>query len=212
MTPGRLPLPDRAADWLARRVRWWVAAAGEFYTSLHPAPDTERWYSPADLYAAAAAWGETGRSAYVRARVTFDVIWPLAYGIFLLTGLSWVWAKATRPGSRWRRIALLPVLVVLLDYAENLCTATVVARYPSRTPVLAELAPVFTAAKWFTLTSCFLLLAVGLGAALVTTIRRRRGAQASGRGDDAPRRFRRIVGGTVQDRAHGHHHHGRADR
>jgi ABC-type dipeptide/oligopeptide/nickel transport system permease component len=64
--------------------------------------------------------------------------------------------------------------VVLLDYAENVCTATVVARYPARTPVLAELAPVFTAAKWLTLTSCFVLLVVGLGAALVAGIRRRR--------------------------------------
>lgn len=194
MTPGRLPLLDRGADWLARRVRWWVAvlglllfvgflalvlpaqaAAGEFYTSLRPAPDTERWYAAEDLYAAAEAWGETGRAAYVRARVTFDVVWPLAYGLFLVTGLTWAWSTATRPGSRWRRIALLPVLVVALDYAENVCTASVVARYPTRTPVLAELAPVFTAAKWLSLSACFLLLAVGLVAALVVTIRRRVG-------------------------------------
>ena len=192
MTPGPLPLLDRVAGSLAALVRWWMAlaglvlftvfivvvlpaqaAAGSFYTSLSPAPDTERWYAPADLYASAQAWGEAGRSAYVRARVTFDVVWPLAYGIFLLTGLSWLWALATSPGSRWRRIALLPILVVLLDYAENICTATVVARYPARTPVLADLAPVFTAAKWLTLTACFVLLAVGVVAAAVVAIRHR---------------------------------------
>ena len=66
------------------------------------------------------------------------------------------------------------VLVVLLDYAENICTATVVARYPSQTPVLAELAPLLTAAKWLTLTTCFGLLVVGIVAALVAAIRRRR--------------------------------------
>ena len=194
MTPGPLPLLDRVAGSLAALVRWWMAlaglvvfavfiavvlpaqaAAGSFYTSLSPAPDTERWYAPGDLYAAAEAWGEAGRSAYVRARVTFDVVWPLAYGIFLLTGLSWLWALATSPGGRWRRIALLPILVVLLDYAENICTATVVARYPARTPVLADLAPVFTAAKWLTLTACFVLLAVGVVAAAVTAIRHRSG-------------------------------------
>lgn len=192
MTPVPLPLLDRVAGWLAERVRWWVAtaglalfalfiavvlptqaAAGSFYTSLYPAPDTERWYAPDDLYTAAQAWGEAGRSAYVRARVTFDVVWPLAYGIFLLTGLTWLWGRATSPGSRWRRIALVPILVVLLDYAENICTATVVARYPARTPVLADLAPVFTAAKWLTLTACFVLLAVGVVAAAVAAIRRR---------------------------------------
>ncbi len=192
MRPGPPPLLDRVAGWLAERVRWWMAvaglalfvlfiavvlpaqaAAGSFYTSLHPAPDTERWYAPEDLYTAAAAWGEAGRAAYVRARITFDVVWPLAYGTFLLTALTWAWARATAPGSRWRRIALLPVLVVLLDYAENVCTATVVARYPARTPVLDVLAPVFTAAKWLTLSGCFALMIVGLVAALVVAIRRR---------------------------------------
>jgi hypothetical protein len=190
--PGPLPLLDRYADGLARRVRWWVAlaglalfaafivlvlpaqaAAGTFYTSLAPAPDTQRWYAAEDLYTAAEAWGEAGRAAYVRARVTFDVVWPLAYGIFLVTGLTWAWARATAPGSRWRRIALLPVLVVLLDYAENVCTATVVARYPARTALLADLAPVFTAAKWFTLSASFLLLGVGLVAAAVVAVRGR---------------------------------------
>ena len=192
MRLGPPSLTDRVAGRLAERVRWWMAvaalvlfavfiavvlpaqaAAGSFYTSLHPAPDTQRWYAPEDLYAAAQAWGEAGRSAYVRARVTFDVVWPLAYGTFLLTGLTWLWARATARGSRWRRIALLPILVVLLDYAENVCTATVVARYPSRSPVLADLAPVFTAAKWLTLTACFVLLAIGVVAAAVAAIRRR---------------------------------------
>ena len=49
-----------------------------------------------------------------------------------------------------------------LDYAENICTATVMARYPARTPVLAELAPIFTAGKWLTLSVSFLLLVVGV--------------------------------------------------
>ena len=48
-----------------------------------------------------------------------------------------------------------------------------VARYPARTPVLADLAPVFTAAKWLTLTACFVLLAVGVVAAAVAAIHRR---------------------------------------
>ena len=183
---------DRAAAWLSTRVRGWTAAAalllfvlfvavvlpaqaaaGAFYTEVYDAPDTRWWYTSADLYAAAEAWGEPGRSAYVRARWTFDVIWPIVYGGFLLSGLTWSWTRATAAGSRWRRVTLLPVLVVLLDYAENVCTATVMARYPARTPVLADLAPLFTAAKWLTLTTCFVLLAVGLVAALVTAVRRR---------------------------------------
>lgn len=186
-------LVDRVADRLAGRVRGWMAAAalvafvvvtavvlpaqadaGAFYTSRYPAPDTSWWYAPGDLYAAAEAWGPVGRSAYVRARITFDVFWPLVYGGFLLLTLSWSWARATVAGSRWRRVALLPVVVVLLDFGENVCTATVMARYPARTPVLAELAPVLTAAKWLTLTACFGLLVLGVVAALIAAVRGRR--------------------------------------
>lgn len=112
-------------------------------------------------------------AAYVQARITFDVIWPLVYGAFLVTTLAWVWARATAAGSRWRVVALLPVLVVALDYAENVCAATVMARYPARTPVLAELAPIFTAGKWLTLSVSFLLLVVGVVVALTASWRAR---------------------------------------
>ena len=182
----------RAAARLAGGVRGWMAIAavavfaaftalvlpaqaeaGAFYTVRYPAPDTSFWYSPGDLYAAADAWGADGRAAYVRARVTFDVIWPLVYGTFLVTTLAWVWARATPSGSRWRRIVLLPILALTLDYAENVCTATVIGRYPARTPVLAELAPLFTAGKWLALSASFLLLGVGVILALTARWRAR---------------------------------------
>ena len=190
---GALSWVDRPADRLADGVQGWMALtalalfglftavvlpvqaeAGAFYTSRHPAPDTSLWYLPTDLYAAAEAWGQAGRDAYVLARLTFDVIWPLVYGSFLLVTLSWTWATFTRSGSRWRRVALLPVVVVALDYAENVCTALVMARFPARTPVLAELAPLFTLAKWVTLSACFVLLGIGLVLAVVMILRGRR--------------------------------------
>ena len=188
-----MKLVERVAAGLARGVRGWMAIAaavlfalftavvlpaqadaGAFYTVRYAAPDTSLWYSPDDLYAAAEAWGPDGRAAYVYARVTFDVIWPLVYGAFLVTTLAWVWARGTGPGSRWRRVALLPVVAVALDYAENICTATVMARYPARTPVLAELAPFFTAGKWLALSASFMLLAIGVIVAVVARFRRRR--------------------------------------
>ena len=99
---------ERVAERLARGVRGWMALgavllfvlfaamvlpaqveAGAFYTVRHAAPDTSLWYFPEDLYAAAEAWGRDGRAAYVHARVTFDVIWPMVYGTLLLTTLAW---------------------------------------------------------------------------------------------------------------------------
>lgn len=126
-----MKLVGRVAARLAHGVRGWMALGaavlfvlftamvlpaqaeiGAFYTVKDTAPDTSFWYLPDDLYAAAEAWGVEGRSAYVRARVTFDVIWPIVYGTFLVTMLAWVWARGTAPGSRWRAVALLPVVSV----------------------------------------------------------------------------------------------------
>ena len=184
---------ERVAERLARGVRGWMAMgavvlfalftamvlpaqaeAGAFYTVRYAAPDTSVWYFPDDLYAAAEAWGRDGRAAYVHARVTFDVIWPMVYGTLLMTTLAWVWARGTASGSRWRGVALIPVVAVALDYAENICTATVMARYPARTPVLAELAPLFTASKWLTLSASFMLLGIGVIIALTARWRARR--------------------------------------
>ena len=174
------------AAWLGRRVSWWLALSGlilfiAFTATVLPwqadisasyshgvrAPDTSFWYTAADLYAAAEAWGPDGRAAYVLARITFDVVWPLVYGFFLVTALAWLWARVVWPGRRWRRVALLPILVVLCDYAENACTATVIARYPERTLLVADLAALFTVAKWILLGSCFVLLAVGVVGAVL---------------------------------------------
>lgn len=156
------------------------AGSGTGYTGRAAAPDTRFWYSAEDLYAAAEAWGPAGRAAYVAARVSFDVVWPLAYGFFLITALGWLGARLVPATSRWRTLAWLPVLVVALDFAENACTAIVMTRYPERTAVLADLAGVFTAGKWTTLSLCFALLlvagAVVVIRALFRAVHRRRRA------------------------------------
>jgi hypothetical protein len=56
---------------------------------------------------------------------------------------------------------------------ENLATATVVARYPDRTDVVAALAPIFSATKWLLVMGSFvvlIVLAIDLG---IKRIRRR---------------------------------------
>jgi hypothetical protein len=125
-------------------------------------PDMSFWYSPRDLYRMAEAYGEQGRAAYVRARYTFDVVWPLVYTAFLTTGISWIYARAFTAGSRWRRANLLPALGALLDYLENLATSAVMVRYPIQTPVVDVLAPVFTAGKWVLIGGSFLALVAGV--------------------------------------------------
>ena len=137
-------------------------------------PDTSFLYSTSDLYRMAEEFGADGRAAYVRARFSFDIIWPLVYSFFLLTTTSWAVRKAIPPASCWRLLNLAPLPALLFDYLENVSAALVMARYPRATAVFDWLAPAATILKWVTLSAAFTLLVVFLILAVVQSIRSRR--------------------------------------
>lgn len=172
---------NRFSDWLRTVSTGWVALValaifvlfsalvlpGQSTTAEGVAgdagsPDMSFFYTPDDLYQMAEAYGEEGRRAYVRARFTFDLVWPLVYTAFLVTAISWVFDKAFAPDSRWQHANLLPAMGALFDYLENVSTSLVMLRYPESTAVLDLLAPMFTALKWLSLGVSFVLLAAGI--------------------------------------------------
>lgn len=137
-------------------------------------PDTSLWYTPAELYRMAEVYGAAGRRAYIRARFTFDLVWPLVYGAFLATAISWL-NRAAFPAESLGRLAnLVPALGVVLDFLENISTSLVMARYPRRTPGVDLLAPVFTLTKWLFVGGSFVLLVAVAAAALWRRVRRSR--------------------------------------
>jgi len=138
------------------------ASQAEQATGSAESPDTSLFYSPQALYRMAEAYGEEGRRAYVRARFTFDLVWPLVYMLFLVTATSWAFRQAFPPDSRWQRANLVPLLALLFDYLENASTSIVMLRYPAHTAVVDLLAPLFTLFKWGLLGAAFLLLALGV--------------------------------------------------
>jgi len=125
-------------------------------------PDTSFFYSTDDLYEMAEAYGEAGRSAYVRARFTFDIVWPIVYTLFLITTISWTLQRAFAPQTWLRKLNLAPLIGALFDYLENISAALVMARYPSQTPVVDSLAPVFTLLKWIFISGSFVFLLIGI--------------------------------------------------
>jgi hypothetical protein len=58
------------------------------------------------------------------------------------------------------------VFGALFDYLENLSTSLVMVRYPSPTPIADWLAAVFTLVKWILVSGSFLLLFIGIAAAV----------------------------------------------
>jgi hypothetical protein len=151
------------------------AARAEEYAGDAGSPDLSIFYTPDELYRMAEIYGERGREAYVQARFTFDLVFPVAYTLFLATALSWLSRQAFPESSRWRLANLLPVLGMLFDYGENLSASLVMARYPDRTPLVDWLAPFFTLFKWAFLGASFALLLV----AAVCAVRRWAGRRGS---------------------------------
>jgi hypothetical protein len=185
-------MDKRISDWLRRVSTGWVALAALVIFLLFTAlvlpqqatkaaqktgsadsPDTSFFYAPDDLYRMAEAYGESGRQAYIRARFTFDLAWPLVYTLFLATAMSWALGRAFAPDSRWQRANLAPLLGAIFDYLENLSTSLVMLRYPAQTAVVDLLAPVFTALKWGFLGASFLLLIAGIVVAAWHWIKRK---------------------------------------
>ena len=192
-------MAKRISDWLHRVSTGWVALAAllifllfsamvlprqatkaELETGSADSPDMSFFYSPGDLYQIAESYGEEGRQAYVRARFTFDLVWPLVYTLFLATAISWVFGRAFAPDSRWQRANLAPLLGALFDYLENLSTSLVMLRFPDQTAVVDLLAPVFTALKWSLLAASFVLLFGGIVVA-VWRLMKQRVRDATGR-------------------------------
>ena len=147
-------------------------AAGQ--TDEAGSPDLSLWYRPSDLYRMAEAYGEAGRKEYVRSHFTFDLAWPLVYTFFLVTAISWLFGRGFPLSSPWQRANLAPLAAMLLDFLENISTSLVMLAYPQPLPLIAWLAPFFTLLKWITVGLSILLLLIGVGAATLAGLRKRR--------------------------------------
>ncbi len=130
-------------------------------------PDMSLFYAPETLFDFAEAYGPDGRQAYIQARLTFDVVWPLVYAFFLTTSLSWLLNNGLKAGSFWRCLNLFPVTGLVLDYFENLTAVLVMARYPTRAVLPAYLASIFTPVKWAFVSGSFVLLLIAGAIALI---------------------------------------------
>jgi hypothetical protein len=181
LVTGEKLMLKRLSAWLHRISHGWVslstlilfilfiafvlpreASTAKVDTGNDRSPDMSLFYSANDLYEIAQAYGEQGRVAYIKARFTFDLIWPLVYMVFLTTTISWVYHHKFKPGSYWQLANLVPVFGMLFDYLENIATSTVMARYPTPTIVVDQLAPIFTLLKWVFIGGSFILLLIGL--------------------------------------------------
>lgn len=147
-----------------------VSEATKLATGSERSPDTSFFYTADDVYEIAKEYGPEGRSYYIKSRVTFDVVWPISYGLFLTAALSLLLSKVSYRLKWLERLNLLPILGVALDYLENFATATAMSIYP-KTIFLASLAPYFTVLKWSCIYASFGIAVVGVPIVLILKLK-----------------------------------------
>jgi len=126
----------------------------------NPSPDMSFVYSSQDLYKMAESYGVKGRKFYVKARYTFDIVWPLVYGLFLTITIAFI-LKNTINVERYMYLNLLPIGGVILDFLENISTSIVMVQYPLKMDFITTIAPIFTLSKWIVLSISFSFLIIG---------------------------------------------------
>jgi hypothetical protein len=146
------------------------AAKAERTSGGMGSPDTTFFYSVKDLYHMAEKYGEAGRKAYIQARFSFDLLFPLVYTAFLCTSISWTARRAFPLQSKWQLANLAPVFGMTFDFLENITASLVMARYPNMTPVVDWLAPIFSITKWIFVYGSFVILLASISSAVYRRI------------------------------------------
>lgn len=117
-------------------------------TGSTKSPDMSLLYTPAEIYQMAEDYGPDGRQAYIHTRWTFDLVFPLVYVGFLISGISWFTKQLYRTKKVCQFANLFPIIAGLFDYLENSATSMVMYLYPAQWAGIALLAATFTVIKW----------------------------------------------------------------
>ncbi|MGB2965686.1 MAG: hypothetical protein WBB69_17050 [Anaerolineales bacterium] len=123
-------------------------------TGSEDSPDTSLFYTSTELYQMAEAYGAEGRQAYIHARWTFDLVFPLVYVAFLSAGISWFIKTLPNKNELWELLNLIPIVGGIFDYLENTAASIVMATYPKMS-FAVYLAPPFSLVKWLLIALAF---------------------------------------------------------
>lgn len=118
-----------------------------------PSPDTSLVYSGDELYNMAENYGAMGRRVYIIQRVSFDVVWPLVYGMFIFTTIGCTF----KDSKYFKYLISIPFLAVGFDFLENIGSTFTFLIYPTRNEFLLTVTPVFTFIKWIYVSLGFIL-------------------------------------------------------
>ncbi len=81
---------------------------------------------------------------------SLDIVHPIAYTLLFSITIFLLLSKLqlTKNQKRGEIITSIPLIIMLIDYIENILIAILLLRYPKHSPILADTAGIVTALKW----------------------------------------------------------------
>jgi hypothetical protein len=121
-------------------------------------PDSRLCYSPEEVRDLFTTLKDRGvLRTYGLSLLSLDLVFPVVYGSLLVLLMSWTLRDRLGPLP-----FILPVLVVLADYLENVTIASLAFRFQGQRSPWSTLASAFTTTKWANMIVVLELLFVGL--------------------------------------------------
>jgi len=150
----------------------WVSNMMEGFGNVQ-SPDTLFTYSSEKLFSITHDYGVEGRRMYLIQRFTFDLFWPIVYGMFCLSLIGFAVMRFERL-MKYKYLVYVPVIAVIMDYVENILVSVVFLMYPAESRMIAILASVSTSIKWIYVSLSMILAVVSILYILTTIIQKKK--------------------------------------
>jgi len=114
-------------------------------------------FNPQKTLDMVAGYGDEARTYYARTEMTTDVAYPIAYVFLFGIILSLLYRNTS-----YARVNTLPFVMLLLDYAENVCIVKLLQSFPQQSVTVATFCEAFKLLKWVVFGAIILLIVGGL--------------------------------------------------
>lgn len=105
-------------------------------------------YRPEDVSEFFSLLGKNGRVIYKLGIITLDSVYPFVYTLLLISVLSFLLKKIVNKSSKYLYLSMLPVVVLLFDFTENLNTLSMLKHFPEIPVSSVRFGSVATSLKW----------------------------------------------------------------
>ena len=123
-------------------------------------------YSYEYVNALFAQLGQEGRDYYLYRQIPLDMIYPFLFAVSYSIMLIYLFKKGFNPTSKIQYSTIIPLFGGFFDYCENIGIITMLNSFPNISEQIAGITNLFSILKSVSTTLFFVLLIVGIIAAL----------------------------------------------